>query len=95
MRHLKIYGIFALLLALAGCVSTGEVGRLDRDTYTVGVSTGNGAVSDSEMMLKAAQKASSFCAQKSMDMVRVDSTVDSHRGFGNRDVIFNFRCTAK
>lgn len=92
---MRVLTVAILACALAGCVSVGSVSKLDRDTYTIGSSTGNGSISDSELILKAAQKANQFCDQKGLDMVRVDSTVDSHRGMGNRDVVFNFRCVVK
>jgi hypothetical protein len=72
-----------------------DVGQIDQDTYTVGASTTGTAVSDTDLLTRAAKRAMDFCAAKGQNMQRVHTMFDGMRGYGNREVVFNFRCMAK
>ncbi|HEY9279513.1 MAG TPA: hypothetical protein VIP51_05505 [Eoetvoesiella sp.] len=86
----KVVAVLGVAL-LSGCMSTSEVQQVDRDTYVVSSSTGAGAIDNQELMIASAQKATEFCAKSGLEMVRAEGLL-SHKGFGKREMMFNFRC---
>lgn len=89
----KLFSLLAVLL-FSGCMTTGEVAKLDRDTYVVSTATGNGAYDNQEMLMASAKKATDFCAKQNKDMLRSDALL-SHTGYGNREFMFSFKCVAR
>lgn len=81
-------------IALTGCVSTSEIAKLDRDTYTVASSSTSAFIDNQKLLLESAKKATDYCDKQSKDMVRDDGLL-SHQGLTKRQIMFNFRCVEK
>tara|TARA_R100000306_G_C4381657_1_gene145208 strand:- start:13138 stop:13365 length:228 start_codon:yes stop_codon:yes gene_type:complete len=75
-------------------MSVSEVQQVDRDTYIVSASAKGNTINNQELMIASAKKAREFCAQKGLDMLQVEGLL-SHRGIGDREMMFNFRCVPK
>lgn len=85
---------FAASIALTGCVSTGEVTPMGRDTFMVGtdVTLGSGVTSTSSLMSRNLKTANAYCAAQNKVMVPDSVQTQGVRGFTPVESNLTFRC---
>jgi hypothetical protein len=81
------------LLALSGCISTGEVTPMGPDQYMVSTHQQGGFPDTGDLQRRNAIRAAAYCTAQGKQMSAQSTEAMNNSGFRTADTTFLFRCS--